>query len=95
MIEKLRETVENGHIIGLSDVVYKINEIIEHINNCNAFPKRPRKLYAVENMTTKEIIFSARGGAYQDRFAAENKMALLHRENPKFLYRIVEYNLNE
>jgi hypothetical protein len=34
---------------------------------------RPTELYAIENITTGEIIFNARGGCYRDKEAAKRK----------------------
>ena len=91
MIKKITEPVTD-----FQDVIDKINEITDNVNALiDVQPKRPLTLYAVENEATGEIIFSARGGAYQDRFAAENKAKLLHREKPQFLYKVVEYTLRE
>ena len=91
MIKKI-----NGQTTDFQGIIDKINEIVDNVNGLlDVRPKRPLILYAVENEATKEIIFSARGGAYQDKFAAENKAMLLHRENPQFLYRVIEYSLKE
>ena len=91
MIKKI-----NGQTTDFQGIIDKINEIVDNVNGLHDVqPKRPRTLYAVENEAIGEIIFSARGGAYQDRCAAENKAKLLHREKPQFLYKVVEYTLKE
>lgn len=51
--------------------------------------KRPTELYAIENMTTGEIIFNARGGCYRDKEAVKRKVKELGAKN----YRIVKYRL--
>ncbi len=50
--------------------------------------KRPTELYAIENMTTGEIIFNARGGCY--RHIDEAKIKLRKLGNG---YKIVKYKL--
>ena len=50
--------------------------------------KRPTELYAIENITTGEIIFNARGGCYRDKEAAKRKVKELGMN-----YRIVKYRL--
>ena len=65
----------------------KINEMIDYINNGDK--KHPTILYAIENICTGEIIFNARGGAYQNKYAAMNKLEELGTKE----YRIVEYKL--
>lgn len=67
----------------------KINEIVDYINN--EVEKRPKVLYAIENINTGRIIFNARGGAYQNKDAAYKRMAELGIKE----HRIVEYKLNE
>lgn len=51
--------------------------------------KRPTELYAIENMTTGEIIFNARGGCYREKEAVKRKVKELGTKN----YRIVKYRL--
>ena len=50
--------------------------------------KRPTELYAIENITTGEIIFNARGGCYREKEAAKRKVKKLGTN-----YRIVKYRL--
>lgn len=50
--------------------------------------RRPTELYAIENITTGEIIFNARGGCYRDKEAAKRKVKELGMN-----YRIVKYRL--
>lgn len=50
--------------------------------------KRPTELYAIENITTGEIIFNARGGCYREKEAAKRKVKELGTN-----YRIVKYRL--
>ena len=52
--------------------------------------KRPLRLYAIENIKTKDLIFNARGGTYKDLDAATAKLKELGDG-----YRIVEYKLQE
>lgn len=96
MINKILETDTINPIdirVYHNVMINKINEIIDYLNSNNFGVNRPHKLYAVENETTKGIIFSARGGAYQNKSAAEDKTKLLQQENPRFHYRIIEYEL--
>ena len=98
MIDKVKEINWEKPIdveLSYRVMVEKINEIISYLNNNPNKMNRPQKLYAIENESTKDIIFSARGGAYQDLSAAENKAKLLHTQNPKTNYRVVEYTLSE
>lgn len=50
--------------------------------------KRPTELYAIENITTGEIIFNARGGCYREKEAVKRKVEKLGTN-----YRIVKYRL--
>ena len=50
---------------------------------------RPRKLYALEHISTGKIIFNARGGAYKLREEAEDKLKRLGGKG----YRIIVYEL--
>ena len=50
--------------------------------------KRPTELYAIENITTGEIIFNARGGCYRQIDEAKTKLRKLGDG-----YKIVKYKL--
>ena len=67
----------------------KVNEIIDYINKKEN--NNPESLYAIKNIETGEIIFNARGGAYQNKEAAISKCLELGQES----HRLVEYRVNE
>lgn len=73
-----------------TDILWnKVNEIIDYINKKEN--NNPESLYAIKNIETGEIIFNARGGAYQNKEAAINKCLELGQETHK----IVEYKLRD
>ena len=73
-----------------TDILWnKVNEIIDYINKKEN--NNPEVLYAIKNIETGEIIFNARGGAYQNKEAAISKWLELGQE----AHRLVEYRLNE
>lgn len=67
----------------------KVNEIIDYINDKEN--NNPEVLYAIKNIETGEIIFNARGGAYQNKEAAISKCLELGQETHK----LVEYILSD
>ena len=73
-----------------TDILWnKVNEIIDYINKKEN--NNPETLYAIKNTKTGEIIFNARGGAYQNKEAAISKCLELGQETHK----IVEYKLRD
>lgn len=73
-----------------TDILWnKVNEIIDYINKKEN--NNPESLYAIKNIETGEIIFNARGGAYQNKEAAISKCLELGQETHK----IVEYKLRD
>ena len=73
-----------------TDILWnKVNEIIDYINKKEN--NNPESLYAIKNNETGEIIFNARGGAYQNKEAAISKCLELGQETHK----LVEYKLSE
>lgn len=71
-----------------TDILWnKVNEIIDYINKKGN--NNPETLYAIKNTKTGEIIFNARGGAYQNKEAAISKCLELGQDTHK----IVEYKL--
>ena len=53
--------------------------------------QRPRKLYAIEEMSTGKIIFNARGGCYKSIEEANTKIAKLGESTHKIItYKLVE-----
>ena len=73
-----------------TDILWnKVNEIIDYINKKEN--NNPESLYAIKNIKTGEIIFNARGGAYQNKEAAISKCLELGQETHK----IVEYKLRD
>jgi len=71
-----------------TDILWN-NEIIDYINKKEN--NNPESLYAIKNIETGEIIFNARGGAYQNKEAAISKCLELGQETHK----LVEYKLSE
>lgn len=77
-----------------TDILWnKVNEIIDYINRKenNNNNNNPETLYAIKNIKTGEIIFNARGSAYQNKEAAMSKCLELGQETHK----LVEYKLSE
>ena len=73
-----------------ADILWnKVNEIIDYINKKEN--NNPELLYAIKNIETGEIIFNARGGAYQNKEAAISKCLELGQETHK----IVGYKLRD
>ena len=78
----------------------KVNEIVDWINkhedeskkdNTKQNVNRPKVLYALEDIETGEIIFNARGGAYQDYESVVEKLCKLGTND----YKIVKYSLED
>lgn len=74
-------------VLGLKDVV----EVLKRCKEIYDKPKTIKKLYAIQNIATGEIIFNARGGAYKKPEEAMAKLDKL--EDGK--YRIVTYELKD
>ena len=90
--EKINELKSlNGNLCDL-ELEYKNTQLIkwlEELKQLKALQiKRPTELYAIENMTTGEIIFNARGGCYRDKEAVKRKVKELGAN-----YKIVKYRL--
>lgn len=81
----------NGNLCDL-ELEYKNKQLIEWLEEYKQLKalqiKRPTELYAIENISTGEIIFNARGGCYRDKEAAKRKVKELGMN-----YRIVKYRL--
>ena len=81
----------NGNLCDLESE-YKNAQLIEWLEEYKQLKalqiKRPTELYAIENITTGEIIFNARGGCYREKEAAKRKVKELGMN-----YRIVKYRL--
>ena len=74
-------------LLGLKGVVGVLKRCKEIVNE----PETIKKLYAIQNVATGEIIFNARGGAYKKPEEAMAKLDKL--EDGK--YRLVTYELKE
>lgn len=74
-------------VLGLKDVV----EVLKRCKEIYDKPETIKKLYAIQNIATGEIIFNARGGAYKKASEALAKLDKL--EDSK--YRLVTYELKE
>lgn len=74
------------------ELEYKNTQLIkwlEELKQLKALQiKRPTELYAIENITTGEIIFNARGGCYKHTDEVETKLRKLGNG-----YKIVKYKL--
>lgn len=81
----------NGNLCD-SESVYKNTQLIKWLEEYKQLKalqiRRPTELYAIENITSGEIIFNARGGCYKEKEAAERKVKELGMN-----YRIVKYRL--
>lgn len=81
----------NGNLCDL-ELEYKNTQLIKWLEEYKQLKalqmRRPTELYAIENITTGEIIFNARGGCYRDKEAAKRKVKELGMN-----YRIVKYRL--
>ena len=81
----------NGNLCDLESE-YKNAQLIKWLEEYKQLKalqiKRPTELYAIENMTTGEIIFNARGGCYKEKEVAKRKVKELGTN-----YRIVKYRL--
>lgn len=81
----------NGNLCDLESE-YKNAQLIKWLEEYKQLKalqiKRPTELYAIENITTGEIIFNARGGCYKHTDEAETKLRKLGNG-----YKIVKYKL--
>lgn len=81
----------SGNLYDL-ELEYKNTQLIKQLEEYRQLKalqvKRPTELYAIEDMTTGEIIFNARGGCYRDKEAVKRKVKELGAN-----YKIVKYRL--
>lgn len=56
--------------------------------------KIPHTLYAVRDLTTRELIWNARGSAYKKLSDVLHKIERLVRANPEHTYELVTWNLS-
>ena len=81
----------NGNLYDLESE-YKNAQLIRWLEDYKQLKalqiKRPTELYAIENITTGEIIFNARGGCYRQIDEAKTKLRKLGDG-----YKIVKYKL--
>lgn len=81
----------NGNLCDL-ELEYKNTQLIKWLEEYKQLKalqiKRPTELYAIENITTGEIIFNARGGCYRQIDEAKTKLRKLGDG-----YKIVKYKL--
>lgn len=81
----------NGNLCDL-ELEYKNTQLIKWLEEYKQLKalqiKRPTELYAIEDITTGEIIFNARGGCYRQIDEAKTKLRKLGDG-----YKIVKYKL--
>jgi len=93
--ELLKKIEENSFAIGLKSYfanVIDINELYKIIEKIPTDKEDVKEVYAIRNISTGDIIWSARGSAYKEMDDVKKKLNSLDGRN---LYKIITYKLEE